>query len=220
MFLGHLALGYAAKRWLPHLSLAILLAATQLADLIWPVLVAAGIEHVRIVPGFTAAPPLEFLSYPYSHSLMALLIWAALFAWVFARQSSAFAVLAMLVVSHWVLDVVTHVPDMPVYPGSREFGLGLWNSVWATRLVELSMFAAGVWIYASSTSPRDAIGRWAAWMLIALLVVGFFSSGAPPPSIPALWMTTLILFAIILSLAHWSDAHRAATDRRSTIDDD
>ena len=86
MFLGHLALGYAAKRWLPHVSLAVLLAATQLADLIWPVLVAAGVEHVGIIPGFTASTPLEFLSYPYSHSLLALLLWGALFAWIFSRR--------------------------------------------------------------------------------------------------------------------------------------
>jgi hypothetical protein len=214
MFLGHLALGYAAKRWLPHVSLAVLLAATQLADLIWPVLLAAGVEHVRIVPGFTAATPLEFLSYPYSHSLAALFVWGALFASLFARRPRAFAALLLLVLSHWALDVMTHVPDMPVYPGSRTFGLGLWNSVWGTRLVELSMFAAGIWIYASSTSPRDSTGRWAPWILAALLVAGFLSSGVPPPSVPALWMTTIALFVILLSLAYWSDAHR-----RSTIDD-
>ena len=214
MFLGHLALGYAAKRWLPHLSLAVLLAATQLADLIWPILVAAGVEHVRIVPGHTASTPLEFLSYPYSHSLVALLVWGALFAWLFARQAGhqrAFVVLLLLVASHWVLDLITHVPDLPVYPGSREFGLGLWNAVWATRLLELSMFATGVWIYATSTTPRDSIGRWAAWILVALLVVGFFSSGTPPPSLRALWMSAMVLFVVVFSLAHWSDQHRRST---------
>jgi hypothetical protein len=217
MFLGHLALGYAAKRWLPHLSLAVLLAATQLADLIWPILVATGVEHVRIIPGHTASTPLDFLSYPYSHSLIALVVWGALFAWLFARQAEhrrAFVVLLLLVVSHWMLDVITHVPDMPVYPGSKEFGLGLWNSVWATRLLELSMFAAGVWIYATSTTPRDAIGRWAAWILVALLVVGFLSSGTPPPSLRALWMSAIVLFVVVFSLAHWSDRHR-----RSTMDE-
>jgi hypothetical protein len=221
MFLGHLALGYAAKRWLPHLSLAVLLAATQLADLLWPVLVAAGVEHVRIVPGFTASTPLEFLSYPYSHSLVALLVWGALFAWLFSprRYSAApFAVLLILVLSHWVLDVITHVPDMPVYPGSREYGLGLWNSVWATRLLELSMFAVGVTIYAGATAPRDAVGRWATWVLVAFLVVGFLSSSSPPPSVTALWITAMVLFVVILSVAHWSDRHRSPiVDRPSSI---
>ena len=211
MFLGHLALGYAAKRWLPQVSLAVLLAATQLADLIWPVLVAAGVEHVRIIPGFTASTPLEFLSYPYSHSLLALLVWGALFAWIFSRRrysSAVFVVLLILVLSHWVLDVITHVPDMPVYPGSREFGFGLWNSVWATRIVELSMFAVGVMMYARATAPLDRIGRWAPWALVAFLVVGFLAGSSPPPSVTALWTTAIVLFVVVLALAHWSDAHR------------
>ena len=215
MFLGHLALGYAAKRWLPQVSLAVLLAATQLADLIWPVLVAAGVEHVRIIPGFTASTPLEFLSYPYSHSLLALLVWGVLFAWIFSRRrsSAAFVVLLILVLSHWVLDVITHVPDMPVYPGSREFGFGLWNSVWATRSVELSMFAVGVLLYARTTVPLDRVGRWAPWALVAFLVVGFLAGSSPPPSVTALWTTAIVLFVVVLAFAHWSDAHRLGRAR-------
>src|SRR5262245_60463659 len=82
MFIGHFALGYAAKRWVPQLSLAVLFGAAQLADLVWPVLVALGVEQVRIVPGITASTPLEFISYPYSHSLAALVMWGALFGWL------------------------------------------------------------------------------------------------------------------------------------------
>ena len=86
MFIGHFALGYAAKRWVPRVSLAVLFAAAQLADFLWPVLVALGIERVRIVPGFTASTPLEFISYPYSHSLATLVLWGALFGWVCMRS--------------------------------------------------------------------------------------------------------------------------------------
>ena len=138
MFIGHFALGYAAKRWAPNLSLAVLFAAAIFADLLWPVLVALGIEHVRIAPGITASTPLEFISYPYSHSLLTLTLFGALFGWVFplcapsARRRaqalrpshpSASSIL-LLVVSHWVLDVVTHIPDMPLYPGGPKFGWG------------------------------------------------------------------------------------------------
>src|SRR5688572_772789 len=125
MFIGHFALGYAAKRSVPQLSLAVLFAAALFADLVWPVLVALGIEHVRIVPGITAATPLEFISYPYSHSLVALVLWGGLLGWLcryaFAEASAdgsrVFLVVLALVVSHWLLDFVTHIPDLPLYPG-------------------------------------------------------------------------------------------------------
>ena len=214
MFVGHFALAYAAKRWVPHVSLAVLFAAAQLADLMWPVLVAAGLEHVRIAPGFTAATPLEFISYPYSHSLLALLMWGAVFALAATRlrrsNTAQTLVLFALVVSHWLLDVATHMPDMPLYPGGAKFGLGLWNSVPATLLVELSMFAIGVWMYTRATSARDAAGRWVTWGLVAFLAVGFLAAGTPPPSITALWMSALSGGAIILALAWWGDRHRAA----------
>src|SRR5262245_46889845 len=172
MFIGHFALGYAAKRWAPGVSLGVLFAAVVFADLLWPVFVALGVEHVRIAPGYTPFTPLEFISYPYSHSLAMLMVWGALFGWLATRGSqhpaastlratldkrvapvapvappAPWLVLAVLVVSHWVLDFVTHVPDMPLYPGGPRFGLGLWNSVAGTLAVETVMFVAGVWMY-------------------------------------------------------------------------
>jgi len=214
MFIGHFALGYAAKRWAPNLSLAMLFAAAVFADLLWPVLVALGIEHVRIAPGMTASTPLEFISYPYSHSLLTLTIFGALFGWTATRRATAPVapsfVLMLLVVSHWVLDVVTHIPDMPLYPGGPKFGLGLWNSVAGTLVVETVLFACGVWIYARATKPRDAIGTWAFAGITAFLFVGFVvnANGTPPPSVAALWMMALGLGALTLWLAWFADSHR------------
>jgi len=146
MFVGHFALGFAAKRAAPRLSLALLFVAAQLADLVWPLLIAIGIEQVRIDPGNTAFTPLDFVSYPYSHSLALLVVWGLALAYAVCGVSRTGAILAALVVSHWVLDWVTHRPDMPLYPGSAQYGLGLWNSIPATVAIELAMFAAGVWI--------------------------------------------------------------------------
>src|SRR6201991_4710071 len=112
MFIGHFALGFAAKRATPALSLAVLVLAAQFADVLWPLLVAAGIEQVRIAPGNTAVTPLDFVSYPYSHSLLMLVVWGLLLGWIFKRvDRRAFVVVAALVVSHWVLDFLTHAPD-------------------------------------------------------------------------------------------------------------
>src|SRR4051794_2778630 len=141
MFIGHFALGFAAKRVTPHVSLAVLFGAAQLADLLWPFLVAVGLEQVRIDPGNTAFTPLDFISYPYSHSLVMLCVWAVVFAAIattvtpkqlrgaVSSHTKSFFVLAALVVSHWVLDVATHRPDMPLYPGGPKVGLGLWDSI-------------------------------------------------------------------------------------------
>jgi hypothetical protein len=213
MFIGHFAVAYAAKRWVPHLSLAVFVAAAVFADILWPVLVAFGVEQVRIVPGYTAATPLEFISYPYSHSLLTLIIWGAGLGWATAAGSArAFAAVLALVVSHWVLDVITHVPDMPLYPGGPKFGFGLWNSVSATVAVEVVMFAVGVWIYSNATAPRDRIGRWAFAGITAFLLVGFVGnmySAAAPPSVTALWVVALALSGLTIGLVWWADKHRA-----------
>lgn len=229
MFIGHFALGYAAKRWAPRLSLAVLFAAAVFADLLWPLLVALGVEHVRITPGITASTPLEFISYPYSHSLLTLIVLGAGFGWLARLRAGSFAgqvgaagharsgpgarigfVVFALVISHWVLDVVTHIPDMPLYPGGPKFGLGLWNSVPGTIAVETALFAAGVWIYARATEARDTIGRWAFVGITVFLFVGFVvnANGTPPPSVNALWMMALGLGALTLWLAWFADRHR------------
>jgi hypothetical protein len=210
MFIGHFALGYAAKRWAPRQSLAVLFAAALFADLLWPVLVALGIEQVRIVPGITASTPLEFISYPYSHSLATLVLWGFLFGWLVTRRPASIALIATLVVSHWLLDFVTHIPDMPLFPGGPKYGLGLWNSVPGTLVTETVMFVFGVWIYMRATAPRDTIGKWAIVGLTAFLFIGFIvnANGTPPPSVTALWMMAIGLGGLTLWLAWFADRHR------------
>jgi Lon protease-like protein len=215
MFIGHLALGFAAKRVVPKISLAVLFVAVQLADMLWPIFLAAGIEHVRIDPGNTAVTPLDFVSYPYSHSLVFLIFWGIAFGALYrfaVRDRAAFAVLAALVVSHWVLDFVMHRPDMPIYPGGAEYGLGLWNSRLATLAVELPLFAAGLWVYMRTTRARDAIGRWAFAGLAVFLVVAYFANlaGPPPPSVTALWIFAIVGAAILTLWSWWADKHREA----------
>ena len=214
MFIGHFALGFAAKRLTPRVPLAMLFAAAQLADLLWPFLIAAGVEQVRIDPGNTAFTPLDFISYPYSHSLVLLVVWGLALGYVYVWRSrinsNALAVLAALVVSHWVLDFATHRPDMPLYPGGPKLGLGLWNSVPATLAVESAIFAASIWIYARATRARDSVGRWGLVGLVMLLAVSYVAAafGGPPPSVAAIHLTGIAGGAIILALAWWVDAHR------------
>jgi hypothetical protein len=219
MFIGHFALGLAAKRATPAVSLAVLFSAAQLADLLWPVFLAAGLEQVRIEPGITAFTPLDFVSYPYSHSLMLLVAWGlamALACRAFVRDRSVVPIIAGLVVSHWFLDVVTHRPDMPIYPGGPKLGLGLWHSIPATAAVEVPMFLAGVWIYTRSTRARDGIGRWAFVALMATLLVIYVASifGPPPPSVRALVITMAAGSPLFIAWSWWADRHRDAVQVR------
>jgi hypothetical protein len=213
MFLGHVALGMAAKRAAPRVSLTVLVLAAQLADVIWPALVGLGIEQVAIEPGNTRVTPLNFISYPYSHSLLTLALWSVAFAPVFglSRGRRAVSILAALVVSHWVLDVIAHRPDMPIVPQMElKLGLGLWNSIPATMVVEFAMYAGGLWVYLRSTRARDRIGSWGFGVLAAFLVVVYLGNvfGPPPPSVSALWIAALVGAGVMTLWAWWVDRHR------------
>jgi hypothetical protein len=214
VFVGHFALGFAAKRVAPRVPLAILFAAAQFADLLWPILVAVGVEQVRIDRGNTAFTPLDFVSYPYSHSLLLLVIWGAAFAVVYRVTSRttgpAFVTIAGLVVSHWVLDFLTHRPDMPVYPGSTKFGLGLWNSVIGTVVVEVLIYGVGLWMYVRATRAVDNTGRraFAALAIFLLIAYAAASFGGPPPSVEAIWVVGMTGGAVLLLWSWWVDRHR------------
>ena len=213
MFLGHFAAGFVAKRSAPYTSLGTLFAAAQFPDLLWPVLVAAGIEQVRIAPGATAFTPLDFVRYPWSHSLLLVAAWALLFGgvyWFLTRNGRAAVVLGVLVVSHWVLDFVVHRPDLPLVPHGAPVGLGLWNSVVGTLVVEGAMFAVGVRMYAHNTRPLTRIGRWAlVWLVVILGAIYAGSMAGPPPSVTAIWIAGLLGGVVLVTWAAWIDRHRA-----------
>jgi LexA-binding, inner membrane-associated putative hydrolase len=213
MFIGHYALGLAAKRVAPRTSLGTLFAAPTLADLLWPVFLLIGWEEARVVPGPNPFLNLWLDSIPVSHSLVALIAWGLLFGYLYRTRTGYMrgaVVVGLLVLSHWMLDVVTHRPDMPLYPGSVRLGLGLWNSVAGTLIVEGLLFVAGMVIYMRTTRPRDAIGRWGFWAFIAVLLGSYVSTlFAPPPTN----MTALAFFGIVFGwlfvlFGWWFDKHR------------
>jgi membrane-bound metal-dependent hydrolase YbcI (DUF457 family) len=212
MFIGHFGLAFAAKRVAPKAPLPALCAAAQCADLLWPVFLALGLESVRIDPGNTVVTPLDFVSYPYSHSLVMLVVWAVIGGAIYRASTGdrrGASVIAVLIVSHWILDVATHRPDMPLYPGGPKLGFGLWYSTAATLAVEVPLYLAGVWLYLRSTRPRDGVGRWAIWTLVVFLVVAYAANfGGPPPSVTAVWIVATVGAAVILVWSAWADRHR------------
>lgn len=188
MFIGHFAVGLAAKPAAPKVTLGALFFACQLLDLVWPVLVLAGIERVSVKPGATAFTPLDFEYYPWSHSLaaaavLALLVGAVTFAW--CRSFRVGLVLGALVLSHWVLDWISHRPDLPLAPGlETRVGLDLWGSVAGTLIVELGLFGLGLWLYLRARGPRSRAARLGFAALVGFLLLVYFANVFGPKPVP------------------------------------
>jgi|SRR5579862_3681718 len=214
MFIGHFAVGFAAKKFAPRSSAAVLLAAPQVADLLWPFFLLLGWEQVRVDPGNTRFTPLDFVSYPWSHSLLLLCVWATAFGAIYyaiTRYRPGAVAIWIGVVSHWVLDWVTHRPDMPLVPGGSRYGLGLWNSIAGTMVVEIAMFAVGVWLYAGATRAKDRIGRYGFWAYVVFLLVIYFANtfGPPPDNVREIAWAGMAAVVILIPWAWWFDRHRS-----------
>jgi len=222
MFIGHFAIGLGAKRYAPQVSLGMLFLACQLADLIWPTLVLLGLETFSIMPGITAMTPLDFISYPYSHSLFALVAWGGALGILYSLLQRAGIRVAMVIaavaVSHWVLDALTHRPDMPITPGTSPLvGLGLWNHPLFAVPLELGLFALGLWMYTRQTKPLDRIGSIGFWApaIFLLLVYAANLLGPPPPSTTVVAWSAQAMW-LIVAWGFWVDRHRErASDHRA-----
>ncbi len=213
MFIGHYGAGFAGKRADARPSLGTLFFAAQFIDLLWPVLILLGIEQVRIEPGNTAMTPLNFVYYPFSHSLFSVLIWAALVGggyYVIRKNARAGVVLGLLVVSHWVLDLLVHRPDLPLVPWSNvTVGLGLWNSLPAGLLLELFVFGGGAFLYMRSTRPKNRKGSYGLWVLLGFLLVIYLANvfGPPPAEVQPIAVVGLSQWLLVL-WGYWIDRNR------------
>ena len=180
MFIGHFGVGFAAKKVIPKTSLGTLILASQFIDLLWPFFLIFGIERVAIDPGNTAFTPLDFIYYPLSHSLFAVLLWALIFGAVYyfiKKNLKSSFILGLLVLSHWILDFITHRPDLPLLFGtdSLHVGLGLWNSIIATVIIESIIFIAGVYFYFAVTKAKNKVGAYSLWSLLIFFIIIYLS---------------------------------------------
>lgn len=220
MFIGHFAVALAAKRVAPKTSLGTLFIAAQFLDILWPVMLLLGVEHVRIDPGNTPMTPLDFYDYPISHSLAMTLVWGVALGglYFFARRIIVGAVVvALTVASHWVLDFVTHRPDLLLLPGGTEsFGLGLWYSIPGTLIVEGAMFVIALLVYRHAFPPTNSYGQWSFWLMMLLLPVLWMAAvfGPPPPTVDALAYSAMAIW-LLIPWAYSIDRHRAGASIQS-----
>ncbi|HUQ24385.1 MAG TPA: metal-dependent hydrolase [Burkholderiales bacterium] len=214
MFIGHFAVAFAARRAAPAVSLGTLFVACELVDLLWPVMLLIGWETVRIAPGITAFTPLDFTHYPWTHSLAMCAVWALALAAVyraFRPDTRGAIIIALVVLSHWFLDALSHRPDLPLAPGGEvRVGAGLWNSIPATLAVELAMFAIAIALYLRSSRARDRAGVIGLWALLAVLLASYFGAafGPPPPNVDAIAWAGLAGGALMSGWGYWIERHR------------
>lgn len=213
MFIGHFGVGFGAKTLAPRVSLGTLFLAAQFADLLWSALLLTGRESVEIEPGITRVTPLNFVSYPISHSLLMTCVWALVIGglfWLAKRRTKDAVVLGLCVLSHWALDLLVHRPDLPLHPGeSTHLGLGLWNSLPGTLLVEGTIFALGIFLYLRVTEAKNRAGSIGFWALVCFLSLVYLGNlfGPPPPSVAAIaWVGQLQWLFVVW--AYWVDQNR------------
>ena len=192
MFIGHFAIGMAAKKVEPSVSLGTLFFSAQFLDLLWPTLLLLDVEHVSIDPGASKVAPLAFVDYPVSHSLLAVIGWSLLLGlsyYTISRNKRASLLVGSLVISHWILDAIVHIPDLPLYPGeSPKVGLGIWNNVPLTIVIEGVIFVVGIALYINAKkSLGQKVNAWF-WSLVGFLILIHIMNfiGPPPPSVSAI----------------------------------
>jgi membrane-bound metal-dependent hydrolase YbcI (DUF457 family) len=213
MFIGHFGPGLAVKKVAPQLSLGTLVFASMFIDLLWPIFILFGFEWVEVDPGNTIVTPLNFVHYPISHSLLGVIIWALLFGGIyfFIKKNVKNAFLpGALVVGHWILDLFTHRPDLPLLPWSEtKVGFGLWNSLWGTIVVEGLIFIGGAYLYIHSTRALNRKGSYGLWLFLGFLIVIYIGGlfGPPPPSPEPIVIAGLAQWLFVF-WAYWIDRNR------------
>ena len=218
MVLGHFGVGLGAKKFAPKISLGTLFIAVQWADLLWPVMLLLNFEHVTVRkdnPHF----PLEFTDYPITHSLLMSIIWGCCFGLLYwlrpipagmKKDTRGAIVLGICVVSHWLLDLIVHAPDLPLFPGhSPKLGMSLWNWPLGTMLAEGLFFVVGLVLYLRTTRAKNKSGKWGLWTLVVLLVANQFAGALSPlpSSQHALGWAGQYQWIFVL-LGYWVDRNR------------
>ena len=206
MFVGHYSVSFAGRATEKRLPLWLLFLAVQWIDVMWSIFVLLGIEKVRIVPGFTASNDLDLYYMPYTHSLLGVLCWSAL-AYVVCqlvpqlRGKRTGLILAAAVFSHWVLDLIVHVPDMSLYDSVGKMGFGLWNHRAAALALEMAVLFGGAALLFRTAAHKARLIGFVIFLACVQVVNTFFFP--PPKSDHAMGITAFVSYIVLALIAWW-----------------
>jgi hypothetical protein len=210
MFVGHYGVSFAGRSVSRRVPLWTWFVAVQWMDIVWSVLVFLGIEKLHIVPGFTQANALDLYYMPYTHGLpgsiaISLIFGAIVALFIPGDRLKTVLLVAAASFSHWILDLIVHVPDLPLYDNSAKVGFGLWRHVALSFPLELIFLGLGAWLYARATTFANAKGRYAFWAFVAFLAAAqAYANFGPAPSSPnEMAVTALALYAALAFMAAW-----------------
>ncbi|MDR3528910.1 MAG: hypothetical protein P4L57_16695 [Rhizomicrobium sp.] len=220
MLVGHIGIGLAAKAIEPRMKLGTMLVAALALDIVFFLLVLAGIEHIAVPRDYGVSHLLSF-DFPYSHSLLGSILLAVVIAlaWALwggrrARRHGAYwdgiALIAVTVLTHWFLDLIVHTPDLPLYPGGEGYGIGLWRHPAAALILELAVAVAGFVAFALRSQlhwgRKLTVGIMAAVIACFTAEGAFGQMGAPDAS--AIALSGLLVIALAVGLAAFADRSR------------
>jgi hypothetical protein len=218
MFIGHYGPAFAAKPIVKPIPLWLLFVSVQWLDVCWSALILAGVEKARIVPGFTSGSSLDLYFMPYTHGLIGALILSFVFGaiallFVQERRAAVVAVVAGAVFSHWLLDLVVHMPDLPLIDNSMKVGFGLWRWMWISLPLELATMIAGAVLYRRALPSKTRFGDAALWAFVAFMAgVELYGTFGPPPASPAAEaQTALLAYGLLALLAGAVDGLRGTS---------
>ncbi|MDZ3830235.1 MAG: hypothetical protein U0S50_00290 [Sphingopyxis sp.] len=212
MFIGHFAPALIVAARPNAAGLGTLFVAAQLVDIGFAALLVPGIEAMRIIPGFTAMNPMDLYHMPYTHSLLGTLLWAAGFGalvWGVTRHRAAAAGAALVVLSHWFVDLAVHAPDLTLFGAPPKLGLGLWNHPAIAMPLEFAFIGGALFYYAARTTAPTGNRR--LWLLAGLLALAQTIDWFGPKedayslAVPA---TMLSAYALLCAAAWWAGRNR------------
>lgn len=214
MFIGHYGPAFGAKAVVRRVPLWVYFLAVQWLDVIWSCLVLLGIEKARIVPGFTQGSTLDLYFMPYTHGLIGALALSAIFGGIVAlffrgQRSAVFFITAAAVFSHWILDLMVHMPDLWIW-GDLKVGFGLWRWLWISLPLEILLLVVGAWLYARFVPAKSRGNLWLWLFVAAMAAVEIYAVWGPEPTSPvAAAQMALLAYGALALLAGFVDLSRA-----------
>jgi len=205
MFVGHYGVSFAARPAGPRVPLWVWFIAVQWLDVVWSVLILLGIEKMRIAPGFTEANPYDLYYMPYTHGLpgaivLSLILGAVVALFSSEKRGATFLLVAAAVFSHWILDLVVHTPDLPLYDNTAKVGFGLWRHVVFSFPLEIGLLLVGAWLYARTVTFRHPFVFWGFVLFLGAMQV-YANFGPPPASTDSMAVMAFGFYVVLAFLA-------------------